>query len=339
MKPELRHLLNGYATGTLTEEERKRLFAAAFEDQAVFEALAEEQSLKDLLDDPEARGYLLAELERPPVVTVSPVAGASGTRAGGRLWLPFAAVMLGLVVTGGVWWRTRPAEPAVVAVQARPPLATGLPKTRGPETRVPPPVRNEVKSVSEPVRSSPALADAERRPQAAAAPALDAVKKEARDPAPAQVAERAPEKIPERVLESAADRQSEKAVASASAPVPVPARMAASPVAHELWRLENGQFVRTPPGGRFASGDIIFVRLPWEEAPPRVTFGPGRPLTLERDGDWYRTEAVTLASGEQDFVVAPAGTALRSRLAAPPAVEGKAKPVPAEVRRIRISVP
>ena len=64
MKPEeIRQLLGGYASGTLSEAERKFLFEAAMEDQVLFDALADEQSLKDLLEDPESRGYLQAVLD------------------------------------------------------------------------------------------------------------------------------------------------------------------------------------------------------------------------------------------------------------------------------------
>ena len=62
MDPE--KLLGGYATGTLTEGERRRLFEAALHDQLLFNALADEQVLKDLLDDPISRRYLIETLEQ-----------------------------------------------------------------------------------------------------------------------------------------------------------------------------------------------------------------------------------------------------------------------------------
>jgi hypothetical protein len=66
MRPEeIRKLLGGYATGTLTPEEQQALFAAAMEDQDLFDALAREQALRDLLRDPAARGELLSALDRP----------------------------------------------------------------------------------------------------------------------------------------------------------------------------------------------------------------------------------------------------------------------------------
>ena len=61
MRPdEARKLLGGYATGTLTPEEQQQLFAAALEDQELFNELAQEQVLRETLDDPGARAELLA---------------------------------------------------------------------------------------------------------------------------------------------------------------------------------------------------------------------------------------------------------------------------------------
>jgi hypothetical protein len=63
---DIRKLLGGYAAGTLTEEERRALFEAALTDQDLFDELAREQALKELLEDPGARRQLLAALEEKP---------------------------------------------------------------------------------------------------------------------------------------------------------------------------------------------------------------------------------------------------------------------------------
>ncbi|MGH7166515.1 MAG: DUF4384 domain-containing protein [Nitrospiraceae bacterium] len=63
-KKDLEQLLGGYATNTLTEEERKALFEAALRDQTLFDALANEQALKELLDGPRNRQRVLEALER-----------------------------------------------------------------------------------------------------------------------------------------------------------------------------------------------------------------------------------------------------------------------------------
>lgn len=66
MTDDIRKLLGGYATGTLTEAERKALFDAAIEDQQLFETLADEQALKELVEDPASRAQLLRSTEDVP---------------------------------------------------------------------------------------------------------------------------------------------------------------------------------------------------------------------------------------------------------------------------------
>jgi hypothetical protein len=63
---DIRKLLGGYAADTLTAEERQALFEAALTDQDLFNELAREQALKELLEVPAARRQLLAALEEKP---------------------------------------------------------------------------------------------------------------------------------------------------------------------------------------------------------------------------------------------------------------------------------
>jgi hypothetical protein len=65
---DIRKLLGGYAAGTLTEEERRVLFEAALTDQDLFNELAREQALKELLEEPAARRQLLTALEEKPAL-------------------------------------------------------------------------------------------------------------------------------------------------------------------------------------------------------------------------------------------------------------------------------
>src|ERR1700687_1669359 len=62
---EIRKLLGGYATTTLTDAERKVLFEAALDDQELFNAMQEEQALKDLLSDPVSHEQVREALEKP----------------------------------------------------------------------------------------------------------------------------------------------------------------------------------------------------------------------------------------------------------------------------------
>lgn len=61
----LEKLLGGFAANTLTPEERSQLYKAALHDQQLFNALADEQALKELLSDPAVRRKLLETLKRP----------------------------------------------------------------------------------------------------------------------------------------------------------------------------------------------------------------------------------------------------------------------------------
>jgi len=63
---EIHKLLGGYAADELTEEERGALFQAALEDQELFNALQNEDALKELLADPVTRGQLRAALSAKP---------------------------------------------------------------------------------------------------------------------------------------------------------------------------------------------------------------------------------------------------------------------------------
>ncbi len=64
-REELEKLLGGYAAGTLTPEERRALLEAAVSDQALFDALANEEPLRDALEDPACRARVLEALGPP----------------------------------------------------------------------------------------------------------------------------------------------------------------------------------------------------------------------------------------------------------------------------------
>src|SRR4051812_29346511 len=130
-KDEARKLLGGYATGSLTEAERTTLFQAVLEDQDLFDELAGEQVLKEVLDEPGARQRLIAGLEPP-------------RKHRAWLWTTAAAtatiaVVIGIVVTQ----RTAPppvpqqvaqvmksAEPAEAPVAVMPPSPPAAPRRK-----------------------------------------------------------------------------------------------------------------------------------------------------------------------------------------------------------------
>jgi hypothetical protein len=116
MRPDQIHkLLGGYATGTLTAEERQALFEAALEDQQLFDALAREQSLRDLLGDPAAKAQLLAALGEAPATWRQ--------RAARWMWghaVGVAAVACLVAMAGYMFRQARFTPPRVMMVATQP---------------------------------------------------------------------------------------------------------------------------------------------------------------------------------------------------------------------------
>ncbi len=74
-REDIQRLMSGYATGSLSAAERKLLFDAALDDQDLFDQLAHEHSLKEIIDEPGVRDRLIAKL--------TPAASAAETVRGG----------------------------------------------------------------------------------------------------------------------------------------------------------------------------------------------------------------------------------------------------------------
>ncbi|WP_257305164.1 hypothetical protein [Geothrix campi] len=134
-RAEAEKLLGGYATGTLTEVERRALFEASLEHQDLFDALADEEALRELLADPAARAHVLAAL-------------APASEAGPPKVVPF--------------WR----RPGVLGAAAGIIVATtaGLAVLRSPEVRPQPLVKPEVAPA--PMASAPLPSEAKATPPA-----------------------------------------------------------------------------------------------------------------------------------------------------------------------------
>jgi hypothetical protein len=128
-KDEARKLLGGYATGSLTDAERTALFQAALEDQELFDELAGEQVLKEVLDEPGARQRLITALEPP-------------WRHRAWLWATAAATLVIAVVIGSVVSQRTPAPPQQIAQVLKSPEPVNAPAA--PLVAEPPPVRRKV---------------------------------------------------------------------------------------------------------------------------------------------------------------------------------------------------
>jgi len=121
-REDVRKLIGGYATGTLTEAEQRALFAAALEDQDLFDELAGEQAFKDLLEVPGARERLLT------AVAPAPKARKQSWWAWGAI---AAAATAGIVLF--VATRTSVPEPAIQVATVKqepapPPVEVDAPK-------------------------------------------------------------------------------------------------------------------------------------------------------------------------------------------------------------------
>src|SRR5580704_15799198 len=115
---QARKLLGGYATNSLTEAERKALFEAALDDQELFDALQQEEALKELLADPISRNQIRQALVAPQVSRAAswwsrgwPWVGAAGAVA--------AAVLIVAVI------RSNP-QPSYRVARVAPPAAVSV---------------------------------------------------------------------------------------------------------------------------------------------------------------------------------------------------------------------
>lgn len=159
---EARKLMGGYATGSLTEAERRVLFEAALQDQELFDELVGEQVLKEVLEEPGARQRLIAALEPPRRHRAWLWAGAAATAA--------IAVVIGIVVSQ----RTPPPPQQVAQVMKSPEpviAPTPLPAPPPPKRKItpgPPAPPSELKKEENAARAEQADQLQEAKPQAAA---------------------------------------------------------------------------------------------------------------------------------------------------------------------------
>lgn len=124
---EIRKLLGGYAANTLTERERTALFEAALEDQELFNALQNEEALRDLLADPVSREQIRQALKPTPRRTLWMQPWLIGTAS-----VAVAAVIAIAVVT-------RHREPTATSVPTQIAQSLAEPKLEAPKQEAPQP--------------------------------------------------------------------------------------------------------------------------------------------------------------------------------------------------------
>lgn len=172
MRPaEAEKLLGGYATGTLTEEERQRLFAAALDHQEIFDALMDEEALRDLLADPAVKAQLILALAHSATPNVVPFWRRTGV-------LGAAASLLVAATAGLVFLRSPDKTPPPLHEEApkAPPAQsveapTAAPSSKGAALKTTP--VEKAKEVPAPIQLAESAAAAPPAPirQPVAAPA------------------------------------------------------------------------------------------------------------------------------------------------------------------------
>jgi hypothetical protein len=218
---DIRDLLGRYAVGSLTTEERERLFDAALSDQDLFEELAREQELKMLLDEPGARDRMMRALEAP-------------NRRATWILAPAIAAALSIVL---IAFLMRPVhKPTQVAVATTSPSAVAIP----PPESAPPEV---AKSEPQPVR----VARAVKAKAATGAP----------EPPPAQPNVDQPGVNQRSVDQPAKDQKEVDQVAATAPPPPAPQKRVAAARAMTPQLQQAQQFA---PGGPKQSTQQVEVR-------------------------------------------------------------------------------
>ena len=135
---EIRKLLGGYAANSLTEAERKTLFQAALEDQDLFNALQDEEALRDLLADPVSRAQVQRALEQP--VRPKPAWWARRWTWAGASAIAAAVIIAGVVRTNTASKRLEQAQSLDAVSSPAPPSASIASAGKVPEPATPKPV-------------------------------------------------------------------------------------------------------------------------------------------------------------------------------------------------------
>lgn len=231
-------LLGGYATDTLNEAERRALCEAALSNQDLFNALADEEALKELLSDARCRRQLLSLLQPKKEPVWRRFAVWIGRPSS---WAVAGSLAMVLLITGLLVEMNRSTRPAAVALRrvegpaetAQKPVATA-------------PVQPAPREEKQVARKRAAVPEPEAAPEPAPArEALAAEKTEAPAPAPA-AAPPPPPAQPQAVAQAPA--------AAPEAPPPASKELAASGF-RALPQTARREMSRMPLGEQEARAD------------------------------------------------------------------------------------
>jgi len=262
-KEEIRKLLGGYATNTLTESERNALFEAALDDQELFNALQQEQALKNVLDDPAARAEVRQALEQP----------SGRVRAAGRMrWWALggaASAVAAAAILFVVFHANISERPTQLALAEKAPSPVAPAASEQKTTPVPPePPQRMAKAAASPatVRNSPAATPSAAPPPIIPSP-VQAVQSFRQQEAGAPIAGRVEDRI------ALAPAPAAKAIGSLQAPL----------LRYSLVKLETGSKDLTAVSeADLKSGDLVRLQVS-AALPGQLTLSH-----LDQTGEWQR---------------------------------------------------
>jgi len=145
---EIRKLLGDYATNALSAQERKALFEAALDDQDLFNALQDEDALRELLADPVTRAQVRQALAAPR--------DARRRTFWSRRWMFGVAIpAVAAVIVIALMNRAKPPEPVappvqIAAKQAPPAPAAAAPAPLEPKKQSKTPALEKLARVTPP---------------------------------------------------------------------------------------------------------------------------------------------------------------------------------------------
>ncbi len=287
-RESIERLLAAYATGGLSEEDRRKLFAAALEDQELFDQLMEEDSLRELIEMPGVRDHLIDALQEEPVpaaakaVLAMPAPAARAKMAPADhlpaepapasrrhpQWYAWAAGLGVVFVSGAITYTLltepdqfalvhAPKPPADVKPFVPPPVreaSGGAPAVAAPEPLVAmaPKDTRQLPQADIPLPSAPPPTPSPARREAADAAVVTA---EAEEKITAELRKEAAPGRPEAPSGAAARTRSPLAV---SAPASLMKKSAAEATA---WRqAAGGEWVRLAEADRVTAADRIVIR-------------------------------------------------------------------------------